>query len=114
MDADFSEVEAFAARLDHRAQGVLPRASQAVRKTALDIVADAQQLAPVDTGATKSSIYASFADGGLSAEIGPTTHYAPYLEHGTVRSPAQPFMYPAAQRQIPGLRQALGELGADL
>lgn len=47
------------------------------------------------TGATKRSITLSMEDGGLSAKVGPTTHYAIYLEKGTRKMSAQPFVKPA-------------------
>ena len=93
-----------------------PLASQALRKTGLAIVAEAQSHVPVDTGATKASIGMDFTEGGatMSATIGPTTSYAPYLEYGTRRMGARPFMGPAADRSIPALAQALEQIGGEL
>ncbi len=94
-----------------------PKAREAVRKTAYDIARDAQAAVPVDTGATKASIGVDFggSSGSLaSATIGPTTSYAPYLEYGTRRMPARPFMGPAADRHIPALAQALEQIGGEL
>jgi HK97 gp10 family phage protein len=83
-------------------------ASKAVRKTALDIEADAKALAPVDTGNLKNSIGSDVQT--LAAEIGPTASYAPFLEAGTSRMAAQPFMGPAFDRRSPGLVAAMEQI----
>lgn len=73
-----------------------PRASAVVRKTALDIEADAKGRAPVDTGALRNSIQTTM-DGDLSASVGTNIEYAPFQEMGTHRMAAHPFMTPAAE-----------------
>lgn len=47
------------------------------------------------TGETKRSIGLEIKDRGLTAEVKPTTHYAPYLEKGTRFMDAQPFVRPS-------------------
>ena len=47
------------------------------------------------TGATKRSIGIEFKDGGLTGVVKTGTHYSPYLEFGTRKMSAQPFMRPA-------------------
>lgn len=47
------------------------------------------------TGATKRSITLTIEDAGLTAKVRPTTHYAVYLEKGTRKMAAQPFVKPA-------------------
>lgn len=88
-------------------------AATAVAKTALDVERIAKTLCPVDTGATRSSITAR-RTGDLSWEIGPTTHYAPWLEYGTSRMAARPFMAPAAEFAMPGLERALANIAGGL
>ena len=51
------------------------------------------------TGTTKRSVGLEITDGGLSAESGPTTEYAEYLEFGTRFMEAQPFVKPAMEEQ---------------
>ena len=53
------------------------------------------------TGETKRSIMLEIKDGGLTAEVGPTTDYSPYLEYGTRFMAAQPFVKPAEERIAP-------------
>lgn len=51
------------------------------------------------TGTTKRSIRFSIEDAGLTGIVEPTTAYAPYLEWGTRRMAAQPFLKPAFDEQ---------------
>lgn len=51
------------------------------------------------TGQTKKSIGLEITDGGLTAEVEPTTEYSPYLEYGTRFMGAQPFVNPAFEEQ---------------
>ena len=51
------------------------------------------------TGATKRSVTLEFSGDGLTAESGPTTEYAEYLEFGTRFMDAQPFVKPALEEQ---------------
>lgn len=117
VSASMDELFQLARRFDAAGVEVTQAASAAMRKTALDIVATAQQLAAVDTGAMRASISASGPGGAplgldaLEAEIGPTVSYAPYVEFGTSRAAPQPFMGPAADRHGGTLETALGEIG---
>lgn len=94
------------------------KARQVVRKTAYDIEATAKSIVAVDTGNLKSSI--SHSDlrigttGSLVAEIGPTANYGEFLETGTRRMAAQPFMGPAADRHEPAFNEAMAQLGQEL
>jgi HK97 gp10 family phage protein len=51
------------------------------------------------TGTTKRSVKLEITDGGLTAESGPETEYAPYVEYGTRFMEAQPFVRPAFDEQ---------------
>jgi HK97 gp10 family phage protein len=94
------------------------KAQLVVRKTAHDITADAKTLAPVDTGNLKNSI--GFSDlrkvgrsGSLVVEIGPSANYGLFVEMGTSRMAAQPYMGPAADRRIPAFEQAMAQLAEE-
>lgn len=54
----------------------------------------AKRLCPVDTGRLRSSI--SHARDEDSAYIGTNVEYAPYVEFGTSRQKARPYLKPAA------------------
>ena len=113
ITVDVSDARAFAARCRTAADAAERRAVAAVRKTARDVQADAQRLAPVDTGALKSSISSTvdtFA-GGASAEVGPTVEYGSYVELGTSRMAGQPYLSPAFDRRIGPFTRAISKLG---
>ena len=62
------------------------------------------------TGATKRSIVLNITDGGLTAEVEPTTEYAPYLEYGTRFMEAQPFVKPALNEQTKKFKNDMQKL----
>ena len=51
--------------------------------------------APIDTGTLFRSIDLQIKDGGLSAVVQPHTEYAAYVEFGTRKMAAQPYVKPA-------------------
>lgn len=75
-------------------------ASAALLQTAADIVKLTKAITPVDTGALKQSYGAAPID-SHTIEIGSDMIYAPFVEFGTVNSPAQPhFVRSFLQSQI--------------
>jgi HK97 gp10 family phage protein len=82
--------------------------SEALFRTAADIVGIAKQLAPIDTGALKQSIGA-IPQSSTSVVIGSDKEYAPYVEYGTADSPAQPFLTPAFVQSVPTFKVRLAE-----
>lgn len=110
-------LRALSADLTSAGRQIGQRARAVVRKTAYDIEASAKAIAPVDTGNLKNSISHSDlrigTSGQLVAEIGPTANYGIFLELGTSRMPAQPFMGPAADRHTPSFEAAMQQLGAE-
>lgn len=87
--------------------------TKAVRKTAVDIASTAKSSAPVDTGYLRSSIRPGGGGGGDVAvgTVTPAANYASYVEHGTARMRARPFLAPAHARHAPAMAQALSQLG---
>lgn len=87
------------------------RAAAATRKAGADITRDAKTLAPVDTGNLRASIGMETTGDGragvMTVAVGPTAAYGAYVEHGTSRMAAQPFLAPATQRHVPGWQAAL-------
>lgn len=111
-------LRALSADLTAAGRQVGTRARAVIRKAAYDIERDAKALAPVDTGNLKNSIGHSDlrigTSGQLVAEIGPTANYGIFLELGTSRMPAQPFMGPAADRNTPSFEAAMQQLGMEV
>lgn len=104
----------FAAELGAKAGTVGAKAATATLKAGADITRDAKALAPVDTGNLRASIgmtvTGSGAHGRMSVEIGPTANYGEYVETGTSRMAAQPYLFPATDRNVPGWYAALEQV----
>ena len=109
MHIDASELRALSRDLKAGAGQVRPRAEQVVKKSAFDIEATGKINAPVDTGNLESSISTDID--GLTAQIGPTAEYGGYVEYGTSKMDAQPYMGPAVDRHAPTFESALGQVG---
>ena len=57
----------------------------------------AKRLCPVDTGRLRNSITHAVEESEHAAYIGSNVEYAPYVELGTSRQKAQPYLKPAAE-----------------
>lgn len=71
----------------------------------------AKGLCPVDTGLLRNSITHAVSDdsGGQAAYIGTNVEYAAYVEMGTSRSKAQPYLKPAAENHKEEYKQIIKE-----
>lgn len=52
-------------------------------------------------GDTAGSVNTVITDGGMTANVGPTTDYSPYVEYGTRFMQAEPAVRPAFEAQVP-------------
>lgn len=109
MEFDAAQMFQLATDLQKVPSKAIPLASKVVRKTAKDIEGTAKSIAPVDTGNLKNSI-GSQDVGPLEAEVRATANYAVYLETGTSRMAAQPFMGPAADKHTPAFSDAMAQI----
>ena len=130
-----------AASFNHFSQigAALPRATaRAVKKVAFDIQQDAQDLAPVDTGFLKNSIYTVTSEGSTygqagsapgdsyllpeteapgddqTAYVGVGANYGIYQEMGTRFMAAQPYFYQAVDDGNTSLDDALAAIESQL
>jgi HK97 gp10 family phage protein len=81
------------------------------------VVVDGERMrVPVDTAATKNSIKPHILeadDNHVVDEVGPETLYAPYLEYGTYKMKAQPFVRPTVAEDADKVQAAVSAaLGA--
>jgi HK97 gp10 family phage protein len=87
-------------------------AARGVQRAGGYIVDLARQLCPVDTGALRGSIRLEPEQPALRMTVkagGGPVNYAHFIEYGTSRSPAQPFLTPAA-RAISVRKEVSGEI----
>lgn len=83
------------------------RVREVVATFGLLIETEAKLNAPVDTGRLRASIHLVLRSDGLGAEVATNLSYAPYLELGTRRTPAQPFLFPAAEKYRTPFKQSI-------
>lgn len=85
-----------------------------VKRATLDVEAKAKALTPVKTGTLRRSIHSIFENGGLTGLVGPSVLYGKFVEFGTRRMGARPYMRPAAEQVLPrfvaAVRSALAGL----
>ena len=80
-----------------------------VQLAARNVERKAKETVPVDTGATRDSIEARHKC-VLTYSSGPSTHYAPFLEFGTVKMAARPYLIPAVESESPKLRANIAKI----
>lgn len=103
VEFDASELRSLATDLGEGPRALGQLARTAVRKTAKDVQRSARQAAPVDTGNLKGSITTSDlramgTSGAIEAEVVATANYSAFVEFGTSRMAAQPYMGPAVDK----------------
>lgn len=60
----------------------------------------AKQSCPVDTGRLRNSITHATTNGGKTVVVGTNVEYGPFVELGTSRMRARPYLRPAAQNHV--------------
>ena len=86
------------------------KAEAAIAKAAADIEAQAKARAPVDTGLLKNSINQPPPEDSMRRVVESPVNYSVYLEYGTSRAPAQPYMTPAVEFVKPSFEAAMRKL----
>lgn len=76
-------------------------AEKAAKTVGLEIMRDARFDSPVDTGNLSRSYMMTEPQsygGQATVQVGTNVFYAPFVEFGTIRQPAQPHLGPALER----------------
>lgn len=81
---------------------------RALTGAALIVQGAAKGLSPVDTGNLRSSI--SHEVNPDHAKIGTNVEYAPYLEYGTVKMAAQPYLRPGLDNNKRAIETSMSEV----
>ena len=77
-------------------QGIVRAIDRALEEIGLAAEGYAKRACPVDTGNLRNSITHAVESGEDAVYVGTNVEYAPYVEMGTRRTAAQPFLRPAA------------------
>lgn len=96
-------------KLSNLSNAAMNNFSNKLYKVGLEVEAKAKQLAPVRTGRLRSSIHTTQKNPKLVL-VGSNVRYAPFVEFGTVKTPAQPYLRPALQAVKPNMNRIVGEL----
>lgn len=116
VSVDNSEFRIMAAQMRAAHGRVGADGSKIVRAYTLRVEARAKVYCPVDTGHLRNSIGSEFEGSGRSGEMTGTVtagaNYARFVEYGTSRMHAQPFMNPALDEEGPGFLEACAQLAA--
>ena len=86
---------------------IRPLVTDEVKRATLDIEARAKARTPVLTGTLRRSIASVFENGGLTGRVGPSVFYSRFVEFGTKRMAARPYMRPAAEAVLPKFAEAI-------
>ena len=97
------------AKIDLANAKVRKAVQEQIGKSALNIQFGAKKRCPVRTGALRNSITVDFY-GVMSAQIGPHMPYAPYVEYGTRKMRAQPYLFPAFEEERPSFEEGLAKV----
>lgn len=105
-DANFSDV---IKELGISAKDAVNASNNEIKVTALAIERNAKQKAPLDTGRLRGSITHNFSEsmGGVEADIGTNVEYANYIEYGTRKRAAKPFLNPAFNEETQDLERRI-------
>src|SRR4030043_316401 len=105
ISCDVEGIEEFQAAMLKFDSGLQNQVHRFLVSWAADVKALAMQLVRVRTGYLRSKIYAVIKD--WVAEIGADATYAYFVEMGTKRMRAQPYLYPAIQEYLPALEEMI-------
>jgi hypothetical protein len=89
-----------------QARGLVRGVTHTLRHEAEAIAAEAARAAPGRLGETVEVIDESRGD-RLSVAVGTAHRAGRFLEHGTVRRPAAPWLWPAFRARLPRIKQGL-------
>ncbi len=97
--------------LDRITAELKPRAREIVNKYGLVIAGEASKNAPVDTSALRNSILSeSHMEGDMTFVVQDGVEYGKFVEFGTSKMAARPFLVPAIERYASAFGRALSGL----
>jgi hypothetical protein len=91
------------------ARGLAPLADEITEETLLRALATAQQIVPIRTGALRASLSIRKESAG-SGILYSYLDYAPWVEYGTTKMAAQPYLIPALEAARPWFMAQMRDL----
>lgn len=116
MKVEFKGLDQFITKVGLMPKELEQKTSQIVTQRTMEMEANAKNLAPVDTGHLRRSITSDIKSNskGTTGETSVNVEYGLFVEYGTVRQGAQPFLFPAFKKAAEGfksdIKNALGEV----
>lgn len=95
MKIEIKNLSQFTKWTENVVKEVESKVKNTVNQNVHQMEGQAKMLAPVDTGHLRQSINTELSNGGMTGEVSTNVEYALFVEYGTSRQAAQPFMYPA-------------------
>jgi HK97 gp10 family phage protein len=100
-------IRAFQSAMRNFDEAIKRQVHRQLASWAADVKAEAMRKVPVKTGHLRSSIYAKVS--GWVVQIGAEAAYALFVELGTRKMQARPYLYPAIKEYLPQLEQMIRE-----
>ena len=109
IEIDFSEVEA---NLEKLVDSLPDKFAKGMKDACHLVEASAVEKVPVDTGYLKGTITNKVTKKGSTIDgwVYATAEYAPFIELGTYKMQAKPFLYPALTENQSAIRQIFSEV----
>ena len=93
MQFSVEGLENVQAMIDDKINNLTEKLSEGIAESCKVVEADARGLCPVDTGELQKSITSEVS--GTTGTVGTNKEYAMYVEFGTYKMEAQPYLVPA-------------------
>lgn len=77
----------------------MDRIKEVVRNNGAEMENKMKRKAAVDTGFMRRSVNMTLHENGMTVSVMPTAHYSVYVEYGTRKMSAQPFVRPSYHEQ---------------
>jgi HK97 gp10 family phage protein len=107
VSCDVDDIRRFQAAMQKLDSGLQNQVYRCLASWAADVKAEAMRTVPVKTGYLRSTIYAQVQNWVVN--FGADAAYAYFVEFGTKRMAARPYLWPAIQRYLPQLEELIRE-----
>jgi HK97 gp10 family phage protein len=107
VSCDVTGIREFQAAMQKLDNGLQNQVYRYLASWAADVKAEAMRTVPVKTGYLRSTIYATVQNWVVN--FGADATYAYFVEFGTQRMTARPYLWPAIQKYLPQLQDLIVE-----